>query len=158
MSLTVFVRRGETVRKHFTLYDPDTGDAEDCWIDLRAELSGSERENISLYSAVNRADGEGMRVDLADLKRRRVGAWLVRWNFGSGLTRPVDEDAIACLTGPVLDLIDDLILAHAEAAAAKSALVLDPTLARPKTSTGDSPTPEPSDSDPTSIEPSASDN
>lgn len=135
MAFTVFAKKSDTTRRHFDLFDPETGEKVECWVDLRTELSGAELENLSLYSAMRRLDVDdagdaGLTLDLVRLKMSRIAAWVTGWSFGPGYTPPVDEAAIAALRGPVLATLDGIILAHAEEAAIKAAPLTDPKRAR----------------------------
>lgn len=138
---TVFAKKSDTTRRHFDLYDPETGESVDCWLDLRTELSGAELEGLSLVSAMNSLDDTGLRVDFVALKMKRVQAWVTGWRFGAGYSPPVDETSIAALRAPVMETIDGIVLEHATEAARKAAPLADPKLAlSPGTKKGDSKT------------------
>ena len=157
MGFSVFTKRSDTTRKHFTLYDPDTGDEVPCWVDLRTELSGAELANLSLFSAFDRASFDGeMHVDFAALQINRLDAWVVGWSFGTGTTRPKDRDAVLELRGPALAAVDGIVLAHAEEANARAALMTDPKLVKRATSKAGSRTRAPKGSIATLSEPSDS--
>jgi hypothetical protein len=82
VAIKKFVNKSATTRKSFSLYDPETGEREENWLDLRTEVSGGEQtqSEVGFLKGVNLNTGNAD-LNVAEIDVARLDLWIHDWSF-----------------------------------------------------------------------------
>lgn len=129
MGIKLFVSKDATTRKHFTIRDPETGETEPHFLDLRTELSAGEWNTLeSGFVTHVRGDG-GIPLDGAEMEARRLDMWITGWSFTSNSGNPIrpDVEALKGLGTAAAKVITDIVTKHEKQARGRKLEIVDPT-------------------------------
>ena len=129
MGIKLFVDPKATTRKHFTLRDPESGETEPHFLDLRTELSAGEWNTLeSGFVTHVRGDG-GIPLDGAEMEARRLDMWITGWSFTSNSGNQIrpDVDALKALGTAAAKVITDIVTKHEKQARGRKLEIVDPT-------------------------------
>jgi hypothetical protein len=129
VGIKLFVSKEATTRKHFTIRDPESGETEPHFLDLRTELSAGEWNTLeSGFVTYLRGDG-GIPLDGAEMEARRLDLWITGWSFTTNGGSPIrpDIEALKDLGNEISVVITKIVTEHEKGAKGRKVELVDPT-------------------------------
>lgn len=121
MAITLFIDKKKTApRTYFTLTDPDTGEEESHWLELRTALTDMEERAVK-GGMVGRATVVGdeleLRLEPGGDARKAMEIWINNWSFTDARGKPVNADRhhIELLPPWIFDVVVGVVTKHADA-------------------------------------------